>query len=1124
MRQTLKKNKKIKTYNYTFTLPKATSNINTVIHKTLITNQTIIPIIETNFKQFNKKFNTTIHKNNQFKTSKGNNIALLNECKNLFKSLKIDPKNQQYTQIIQKTPTNKFIGLHNNNKLYTNTFYTGAIAKYEGKPSKSFFNQAFCNQLIIDQNCKITSSNQYAYLTFIPNNKHKFKFIFTNQSSTTLYNEHLKNISLLNFTTDIISSIPQIDIINDFNHTLTYTLSTYTDNNGFITNNYGFYFKYINSWKKKNAQFINQLTIDIDFHNETDINILNQQKQNIINTMYVSPLKPTLCEHSLRGAHLVYRFPNSTKLSLQDTNLISILLRFYLQHHHQLSGIDNEATGAQRLTREIFGFQISSINQQQYYCFNYPIFWETNSIYNPNKLLHFLFNYINQFKYDFLSSNFYKEFKHFHNEISSIIHKYKYQKYITNLINYYSTYNTNFSPKTKNNTKQNTKTSKHIFAKITTNTNISNNNSAYLITLYRNLIHQEQQLLLSLKQNNNSKNNSKNISKTSIQEQITSIRNQKNLVNYQMMLNNPLKPQNFKFNILNDLYNENWPTIKQTLNIPTSKLASQPFFTINDIYNEIRNKFQNFFKTLLPTANFHTTSSSPFYADNTPSCQLTTSHFNHFSAYPSGDIITLMIWIIVSKNYIQFINIPIEDGLKQATNMAILSLAKLLSIPITKNIHTTYKKLDFLYVNKLYEQTKTNPALTSAVTKPFNINYNQHYFVQNMYQKNEHNINISTISNQINNYDQAVKQHSEELIKIHRNQDYLTMINNLDYLPIHFFKYLDSANQTLMAIKPYIKRINFNTLTDITHYIIKLAFTNAYNNFIFSTNNYQFNNSQKIQQLNKFFSQQNQISITQIQNDLHLKPTTIKTYTKFLFNIGFFTRQTHINDINNSKYKRYKKQNHNLANFISLVNLDLYKIKIIHTTQILANYANNHKKTLLKLTTVDIVKALDFNSTRKIYSNNLIIQQFKNLNHPFTTDIQNFLKRQKTFFNNTNLKNNIKNFNSLNTHNQNNIKYQILSLYNNNLENILLDKFYLKTSNGKTISKQNHNNKLLSWNSLSKNIFLFDLFKDHYNNIYINKDLNTIKSLFNLYKNSNINLYNQCIDAFNAFNTFLLLI
>ena len=371
--------------------------------------------VETSFnkllkKQFNvSSLNSTVRKQifDQLNALKKNFATIKNNSNN-FRIITVNKSNGTIN-LQQKSYT-----INSTNRPFSfNTFITGGVSRWVSNPISSLYNAKYENNIfgntisfdwITNQVYKITSicfndseiQSKNKYMTpveknFIKNNKNLYaylsltdqnnlKVLFTKSENQQLKEQHEKILNLIKFTTDVV-------FYEDCYHLI-------INDKFLVTNIFGTTFHYKQSQKIQDMLYTQQITIDIDFHDETDINVIQEKKLEIINKVKNSYIFPYI-ENSLRGIHLVFVF--DTKLNSYQVDLISALLRLYLIYELCIEEVDNNAVGAMRLTREIYGVQRGEINKKVYVTFNAPIAYD-NHYFNYDNLMNFLLDFSNKNK------------------------------------------------------------------------------------------------------------------------------------------------------------------------------------------------------------------------------------------------------------------------------------------------------------------------------------------------------------------------------------------------------------------------------------------------------------------------------------------------------------------------------------------------------------------------------------------------------------------------------------------------------------------------------------------------------------------------------------------------------
>lgn len=970
-------------------------------YKNLCTMDSIIEIPEdiNNYKDYQKysgidisdlkTFYTTITKNKSAK------INLLNEQKKIFASLKTGKSYFADQQIIaySKMPRHLNKTILNDSQMFNfNTFYCGTISFWKSaiqqdKPVRDYA------KLIIDEKNQIiafthktksyipqfcTYNSQYAYLFF--NNQHNLKFVFTEQPNEYLEKQHKHCLNMIQFTNDIIihslNNISQEDIRNDFTNKLHYMLTANIDADAFVTNTV-YRLKYKQSWSKSNIRHIQQITIDVDFHDaineygDLDLDRINQLKQNLIKTMETSLIRPSLMENSLRGLHFVYRFTED--LDIQKAKLLSATIRFYLQHFHKIQDVDNQATDLNRLTREVLGFQRKCINEKTYQCVNYPIFWNKHS-YDIEHLLNFLLNYAHEHPVDYKIMCTLANLDTC-NDLDSLSEKQKQQ--IRDIINANTCINTkqansDISPLVM--------LSQQDLAQSLSQDSSQNLSLNHTNKIEKNLgkdINSKEQKLLNQQIIIEQKELFNQLQNASAEEQVK-IKQKLRILTYKSMLINPLIKEEFKSNLLKAVYDEDWPAVASIIHLPVV-LDTPKEIDMNYCYRIVQSKFKDIIGKIFSSFAIDQTISSPLYTDKTPSFKYSQKRFDHFSGKPSGDMITLMSWIIISKHLTYYSSLSIEDGLHQVTAEAILTLAKALKIPV-KEYNGAFTKIDnFL---DIYEQTKTNPEITNALIN-VDVNYERYYFTMNRFQKSMFNMSWKEIEEDFDRYEQAIKERDLELTDLYNNIDYINAVKHNNELPVNMDKYIEFANELTDKLDKY-HNFNSKKMNTIVNFIIKFAFAQIYKKYAFNSGKDNIKN---------FYAGQVQLFTNYLAHCTRLSLSTIKAYTRYLFMIGFFNRQVNIYDIDETSYVGTKIAEHNLGNFISLVNLDIYAGKILGTAEKIRDNCYTTNKSIAKLSIVDYVKLFGFAVARKVFAADLIFRQFYAAKVEYTEEMHEYLNR-----------------------------------------------------------------------------------------------------------------------------------
>jgi hypothetical protein len=121
---------------------------------------------------------------------------------------------------------------------------------------------------------------------------------------------------------------------------------------------------------------------------------------------------------------------------------------------------------------------------------------------------------------------------------------------------------------------------------------------------------------------------------------------------------------------------------------------------------------------------------------------------------------------------------------------------------------------------------------------------------------------------------------------------------------------------------------------------------------------------------------------TFIANCTGIKPTTVSVYTKLFFNLGLFDRQVEINGIDDSKYVVDFLSNKNvkhIANYVSLVNADVYMYEIIDKINQFKHYLSNksHSTSLMRMNSTDFVNIFGFDNARRSFDIKHLFAQYK---------------------------------------------------------------------------------------------------------------------------------------------------
>ena len=122
--------------------------------------------------------------------------------------------------------------------------------------------------------------------------------------------------------------------------------------------------------------------------------------------------------------------------------------------------------------------------------------------------------------------------------------------------------------------------------------------------------------------------------------------------------------------------------------------------------------------------------------------------------------------------------------------------------------------------------------------------------------------------------------------------------------------------------------------------------------------------------------------------DLVLKKTALRDYVSYLLHIGLIARQTQFDEVQAVTYKEKKNVNHNLANCISLVNLNVYGFRIIENASKLFYYCQNNNKNINRINVIDLTLALGFNNAKEIYNSPIIVSAFKKHNVELTNEMK----------------------------------------------------------------------------------------------------------------------------------------
>ena len=109
----------------------------------------------------------------------------------------------------------------------------------------------------------------------------------------------------------------------------------------------------------------------------------------------------------------------------------------------------------------------------------------------------------------------------------------------------------------------------------------------------------------------------------------------------------------------------------------------------------------------------------------------------------------------------------------------------------------------------------------------------------------------------------------------------------------------------------------------------------------------------------------------------HKSLSWIKEKMSLFLKEGLFYRQTKEEDIHTSTYSERRDKSHNLANFISLVDLKRYQDKIIERYNKMKEYALTHGKKINRLNANDIVEAIGFNWAKVIYPEAKLMKNYE---------------------------------------------------------------------------------------------------------------------------------------------------
>lgn len=1027
-----------------------------------------------------------------FNSKNRNNILnTISNMRNMFKNIKNGNSNDKLRIITVNKKSNNTVSTQQksytaadqNRQFAYNTFVTGGVSKWIGSADSAFTptiedNQAIqlefdpvTNEIVsykfvslftygIHENIQnTTKEKKFAYLKLTPQNT--LQVILSNENQQLKeQTDHL--INLIRFSNDVVLYQNRYHVLIDTN--------THQ-----VMNIFGKIFVYKQSRKVQDMLFTQQITIDIDFHDETDIDVIQQKKLQVIDKMKESIIFPYI-ENSLRGIHCVFTF--DSKLNSQQVDLISALLRFYMVFKLKIDDVDHNAVGAMRLTREIYGIQRGEINKKVYVTFNAPIAYD-NHYFNYHNLLDLLLNYFNENRLNF----------EIYNSIKRVLPKQLYKELqlteaqkeiINNFVNQYLTINT--EKKTKNNTvikndslsaTEKMKLNKQKF--LDQLENITDDNSDIDIdeNLNCSLMEQRRQIL-----------NNKKLTQANRYKLL-------NPINIQFMLNNPLNVKELKNDVLQALYLKNWDYVKSQIDFPewdeaeiitdnndnvVSMLNEWGKISTNYVFNAVKHYFNSFsLSQLFSEFIENKTISSPFYPDKTPSFIFNGKLFTHYSAKPCGNFFTLIMWMVVSNNLNYYRNLSLtnmEQVEKQLKIDTTLTLAESLGLPVYIPVHIDKSKEAFIsqiHESGLYDnnflQTNFNPKQNKESAKIetekliFNYNFDK-------YVKNDKNYN-----------------------------NYLTFAHKIYEESIKFFT----------------KGFNHEIMIKIIDYIIASIFM-------------KHNRSDKQTDI---YEEQTYMLTKTISEHLSISYPTVKSYLRYLLVIHFFERQVHIDDISDEyqSYKQNRIKGHNLANFLSLTNYDLFAMLVIDNAKKIKDYIDSNKilnkklknesitikksfiknvntniinnfslkentltdknhiitnyngtfienlmnkdisyamayeirsTAITKLTIVDYVNIFDFNYLKKVFSKGLILGTFKKRNIPYTNEMEYYVNRHQSLHNfiknldskildkKINFNNDIVNYlnNSFDKKNQKKNK-QIRSAFKDQINNII-DVLYTK--------------------------------------------------------------------------------